>query len=116
MIVPKDIKVELTLKHQGRVRTYQHSTGSGASNWSRAAFRVDSNVTAEDNGVPTIPTGAFDPIDSIEDSSSRTVASVFGIDTLDIGVAVHLKKIHQDSLDGLGFINDGFGAHVKAAN
>lgn len=44
----------------------------------------------------------------------HTVARVLGVDTLDIGVGG--EEVHEDSLDRLALVNDGFCPDVEPAN
>lgn len=44
----------------------------------------------------------------------RTIARVFRINTLNIGVGG--EEVHENSLDRLGLVNDGLGSNIEAAN
>ena len=106
----------LTLKHNRCIGTDKESASTGATYGTRIAFRVDGKIAGKHNGIPTIPRTALDPVDSIKKSSSGAVASVFGIEPFNVMVAGRSEKIHKDGLDGLGLVNDSFGADLKASN
>jgi hypothetical protein len=105
-----------TLKHDRCIGTDQESASTGATYGACIAFRIHGNIASKHNGIPTIPRATLDPVDSIKKSSSRAVAGVFGIEPFNVMVARRSEKIHKDGLDGLGLVNDSFGADLKTSN
>ena len=107
---------ETRLEDNGGVRTDEQghtaSTTSGAS----STLCVKSNVSADHDGVTAVPGRGLDPVNAVENSVGATVASVDIIHTLDVGVAVRSKQLHQHRLDGLRLIQDGLGTDLETAN
>ena len=55
--------------------------------------------------------------DSIQlERSSRTVARVLRVNTLDVGVARRLEEVHEHGLDRLALVDDRLGTDVEATN
>jgi hypothetical protein len=107
---------ELTVKDNRGVGSNEHGTCTSTSNGSSGTLGVYSDITAYDNSIATIPRTRFNPVYGIEKCSCSTVASVLGIDTLDIKVARVGEEVHECCLDRLGFVDDGFGADVNSTN
>ena len=64
----------------------------------------------------TIPGAGLNPVDSIHERSSAPKAGVGCVDPFDVRVAALLKELHQNRLDALGFVDDGFRAHLQATD
>jgi len=107
---------KLTLEDDGSVRSNQDGTGSGSSSRSSRTLRVDGDISSENDGVPSIPTLTLDPVDGVEKSSGSSVASVLGIDSLDVGVSVRLEEIHEHTLDRLGLVDDRLGSNIESTD
>lgn len=105
-----------TLKDDGRIRSDQDGAGTGTTGRARGPLGVDSDVTAEDDGVPAVPGRALDPVDGVEERGGPAVAGVLRVDALDVGVAVRLEEVHEDRLDRLGLVDDGLGADIEATD
>lgn len=59
---------KLTLKDDGSIRTDEDCYSAGTASRTSSTLCVDGDVTGDDNGVPSIPRGGFDPVDSVEES------------------------------------------------
>ena len=106
----------LTFHSQGRVGADEHGDSTGTTGRATAALCVDSDVTANDNRVPSVPRRRLDPVDGVEEGRGGTVAGVLGVDTLDVGVARRLEEVHEHGLDRLGLVDDRLGTDVEATN
>lgn len=104
----------LTLEDDGGVGSDEHGNGTSTTNGTSSTLSIDGNITSNDKSVTAIPRGRLDPVDGVEQSRGSTVAGVFGVDALDVGVVA--KEVHQDSLDRLGLVDQGLGADVDAAD
>ena len=106
----------LTLNDQGSVGANQHGASTHSTDRSGGTLLVDSNITAHDDGVSSVPRLALDPVDTVEESSGGTVTSVLVVDTLDIVVAGRGEEVHEEGLGGLGFVNQGLGSDIQTTN
>lgn len=98
------------------IRTDQHGDTASTTGGAGSTSGVQSNVTANDDGITAVPGGGLEPVDAVEDGIGTTVAGVDGVDTLNVGVAVGGEQLHQDGLDGLGLVQEGLGADLETAN
>ncbi len=96
-----EVKVILTFEHERSVGSNEHGAGTSTAGRSARALSVNGNVTANDKGVAAVPGGRLDPVYGVEESSGGAVASVLGVHTLDISVAVSGEKVHEEGLGGL---------------
>ena len=105
-----------TFENDRGVRSDQHGAGSSATRGSCGALCVDSDVTGEDDGVPSVPGRRLDPIDSVENGGGGAIAGVFAIDALNIVVARLGEKVHEGCLDRFGLVDDGLGADFQTTD
>ena len=77
----------LTFKDDGCVGADQDGAGPCATDRTGTTFCVDSDITGKHNGITAVPRTALYPVDSVEESSSRTVAGVFRVKALDIMIS-----------------------------
>jgi len=105
---------KLTLEDDGGVRSDEHGNGTSTTNGTSSTLSVDGNVTSHDKSVASIPRGALDPVDGVEECGRSTVAGILGVDALNVGVVA--KEVHEDSLDRLGLVDQGLGADVDTAD
>ena len=103
---------KLTFKNDWSIRPDQHGTGPGTTCGSCGTLGVDSDVTGEDDGVPSVPGRGLDPVDCVEDGGSGAIAGILAIDTLDVVIARLCEKVHKGGLDRFGLVDDGFGANL----
>ena len=106
----------LTFDGERSVRPDEHRKGTSATSGTPTALRVDSDVTANDDRVPAVPGRGLDPVYSVEERGSRTIARVLGVDTLDVGVARLGEVVHQVRFGRLGLVDDRLGADIDATN
>lgn len=107
---------QLTLDNQGGVGANKHGASTHTTDRTSRTLLVDSNVTGEHDGVSAVPGFTLHPVDGVEESGGGAVASVLGVDTLDIVVTGSVEEVHEDGLGGLGFVNQGLGSDVKTAD
>lgn len=98
------------------VGTDQGGESTGTTDGSGTTFCVDGDITGEDDGVSSVPGFRLDPVDGVEEGGGGAVACVLGIDTLDISVSGFGEEVHQNSLDGLGLVDDGLGSDVETTD
>lgn len=106
----------LTLKHQRRIGTDQHGTSTHATHRPSTSLLVNGNVAAHDNGIPSVPAFRLNPVDSVEKGGGRSVASVLGVDTLNVGVTRLGEEVHKKSFGRLGLVDEGLGTNVQATD
>jgi hypothetical protein len=106
----------LTFEHKRGVGTDEHSACTGTTRGSAGTLSVDGYITTDDEGVAAVPGGRLDPVDSVEQRGRRAIASVLGVDTLDVGVAMGGKEVHEERLGRLGEVDGGLCADVDATN
>lgn len=94
----------------------EHGNNTNTTGWSGGTLLVKSNVTSNNDSVSSIPSRGFHPVDSVEQSVGSTVAGVDGIDTLNVGVSVWGKELHQHGLDGLGLVQQSLGSDLQTTN
>lgn len=90
---------ELTLQGQGGIGTDEQGDCTSSTNRPGTSRGVDGNITRDNEGVAAVPARALDPVDGVEERGRSTVASVLGIDTLDVRVGA--KEVHEDGLGRL---------------
>lgn len=93
-----------------------HSNAASSTSGTGSTSGIQSNITANHDGITAIPGGGLDPVDAVEDSVGATVAGVDVIDTLDVGVSVGSEKLHENRLHGLGLVQKGLGANLESSN
>lgn len=96
------------------VGTDQESDSTGTTSGASIALGVESNITGNDNSIATVPSGRLNPVDGVENSVGTTVASVDGVDTLDVGVVA--KELHKNTLDRLGLVEKSLGTNLEVTN
>lgn len=104
------------LEDEGCVRADKHGNGTCTTDGTGRALGVDCNVTSHDNGVTAVPRAALHPVDGVEESGGTAVAGVLAVNALDVVVSGGSKEVHEDSLDGLGLVNDGLGTDIETTN
>ena len=104
------------LDDNGGIRTDQHSHTASTTSGTSSTLGVQGNITADDNGITTVPGGRLEPVETVEDGVGTTVAGIDSVDTLNVGVAVWGKQLHQDRLDRLGLVQKGLSADLEAAD
>ena len=77
----------LTFNDQRRIRPNQHCTSSHSTDWARAAFFVNGNITTHDNCVPPIPAFRLDPIDGIEQRGGGSVTCILVVYPFDVMIS-----------------------------
>ena len=92
----------------------QHSDTTSTTSGSSVALGIEGNVTSNNDSISAIPRRRLDPVDAVEQSVGTTIASIHGINSLQVGVVP--EKLHQDGLDGLGFVEDRLGTDLEATN
>lgn len=102
------------LDDDGGVRADKHGNGTSTTSRAGSTLGVESNVAGNDNGVTTIPGRGLDPVDRVEEGVGTTIAGVDGVDTLEVGVVA--KQLHENRLDRLGLVEDGFSADLDTAD
>lgn len=107
---------ETRLEDNGGVRTNEQGHTASTTSGTSSTLGVQSNISADYDGVTAIPGGGLDPVDAVENSVGATVAGVEIIHPLDVGVAMRSKQLHQHRLDRLGLIQDGLGTDLETAN
>lgn len=98
------------------IGTDQGGESTGTTDGSRTTFCVNGDITGEDDGVSSVPRFRLNPVDGVEEGGGGTVACVLGVDTLDIGVSGFGEEVHQDSLDGLGLVDDGLCTDIETTD
>lgn len=112
-----DVRATKTgLKDNRGIRTNEE--GNTASTTSRASrsLGIQSNVTADNNGISSIPGGRLKPVDAVEDSVGTSIASVDVVNTLNVEVSALGKELHQNGLDGLGFVQESLSTDFETTN
>jgi len=104
------------LENNRGIRTDQHGNAASTTSGASRTSGVQSNVTADNDSVTTVPGRGLEPVNAVEDSVGTTVAGVDGIDTLDVGVAVGGEQLHQDRLDGLGLVQQSLSSDFQTTN
>jgi len=107
---------ETGLEDDGGIGTNQHGDTASTAGRAGSTLGIQSNVTADNDGITAVPGGRLEPVDAVEDGVGATVTRVDGVNTLNVGVAMRGEQLHQDGLDGLGLVQEGFGADLKATN
>lgn len=107
---------ETGLENNGGIGTDEHSNTTSTTGGAGSTSGVQSNITTDDDGVTAIPGGRLEPVDAVEDSVGTTVAGVDGVDTLNVGVAVGSKQLHQNGLDGLGLVQESLSADLETTD
>ncbi len=74
------------------------------------------DVSREHDRIPTVPRAGLDPVNRVEYSGSRTIARVFRVHALNVGVAGLDEKVHEDGLDGLGLVDDGLRSDLNTTD
>ena len=64
----------------------------------------------------TIPGTGLDPVGSVHECSSAPKTGVGCVNPFHVSVAALLKQLHQNCLHALGFVDDGFCAHLQPTN
>ena len=106
----------LTFDSKRRIGTNEHGDGARTTSGTAAALGVDGNVTANDDRVAAVPRGGLNPVDRVEERSGGTIASVLGVDALNVSVAGLGEVVHEMGLSRLRLVNDSLRADVNAAN
>lgn len=104
------------LEDDGSIGADEHGHAASTTGGTSSALGVQGNITADHNGVTTIPRRGLNPVDAVEDGVGATVASVHGVDSLNVGVTGRLEQLHQDRLDGLGLVEQSLRTNLQAAN
>jgi hypothetical protein len=107
---------ELTVKDNRCVWSNEYGTCTSTTSGSSGTLGVYGDITAYDNSIASIPRTRLDPVNGIEKCSCSAVASVLGINTLDVEVARLGEEVHEGCLNRLGLVDDGFGANVNSTN
>lgn len=102
------------LDNQGSIRADKHSDGTSTASRAGVTLGIEGNVAGDDNSVTAVPGRSLDPIDAVQQGISATVASVQGIDTLDVGVVT--EELHEDRLDRLGLVKNCLSADLEATD
>lgn len=100
------------LQDKGSVRANQHGDRTSSSDRASGTFGVDGNVASDNDRISAIPRAALNPVDSVEEGGSTTVAGVLAVDTFNVVVTRLREQVHQNRLHRLGFVDDGFGSNV----
>jgi hypothetical protein len=116
MLASQPDSVKLTLNDQRSVGTNEHGASTHTTDRTSGTLLVDGNVTSKHDSVPAVPRFTLHPVDGVEEGSGRTVASVLGVDTLNIVVTRGVEEVHEDGLCSLGFVNQGLGSDVETTN
>lgn len=107
---------ETRLEHNRGVRANQHGHGTSTTSGAGSSLGIEGNVTADNNGISAVPGRRLNPVDAVEYSVGTTVASIDGVDTLNVGVSMRSKKLHQHRLDRLGLVKKGLCADLKTTD
>jgi len=75
------------IKYNRSIWSKKHCYCSYTSSGSGITFGIDCDIRTNNDGVPTIPALALDPVEAIEECIGTAVASVNGSDTLNIVIA-----------------------------
>lgn len=102
------------LGNNGGVGADQESDGTSTTSGASVALGVESNITGNNDSIATVPSGRLNPVDGVENSVGTTVASIDSVDTLDVGVVA--KKLHKNTLDGLGLVEKSLGTDLEVTN
>jgi len=77
---------ERTLNDDRRIGTNEKCDSTSTTGRACGALSINGDVTADNNGIATIPGSGFYPVNCVEKGSSGAVACILGVDTLDIEV------------------------------
>ena len=102
------------LNNDGGVGANKHSNGTSTTSRTSITLGVEGNITGNDDSVTAVPSGRLNPVDGVEESVGTTIASVDGVNTLEVGVVA--EKLHQNSLDGLGLVEDGLSTNLNTTD
>ena len=97
-----------------RIPSHEDRHGAGPARRTRRSPRVGRDVDRHDYRVPSVPGIGFYPRQCVEEGGRAAVASVHDRGPLDVGVA--REEVHEHGLGALGFVDEGFGAHLEAAD
>lgn len=101
---------ETRLEHNRSIGTDNHSDTSSSTGRTGSSLGVQSNITADDDGITAIPSRRLNPVDAVEDGVGASVASIDCVDTLDVGVAGFFEELHKNGLDRLGLVQESLGS------
>jgi hypothetical protein len=107
---------ETGLEDDRSIGANDHGNATSTTSGTGSTSGVQGNITADHNGITTIPGGGLEPVDAVEDGVGATVAGVDVVDTLNVGVSVRSEKLHENGLDGLGLVQQGLGANLESSN
>jgi hypothetical protein len=107
---------ETRLEHNRGIGANQHGHGTSTTSGAGSSLGIEGNVTADNNGISAVPGRRLNPVDAVEYSVRTTVASIDGVDTLNVGVSMRSKKLHQHRLDRLGLVKKGLCADLKTTD
>lgn len=107
---------ETRLEHNRGIRSDQHGNGTSTTSGAGSPLGIEGNVSADNNGISAIPGRRLNPVDAVEHSVGTTIASIDGVNTLNVGVSMRGKQLHQHRLDRLGFVKKGLCADLKTAD
>lgn len=105
---------ETRLNNNRGVRANKKGDGASTACGTSIALGIKGNISSNNNAVPAVPGRGLDPVNSVEKSVGTAVASVDGINTLDVCVVA--EKLHQHRLDRLGLVEDGLGTDLETTN
>lgn len=104
----------LGVEHKGSIRTNQHGDGTASTGRAGSTLGVDGNITGNNNSVTSIPGSGLNPVNSIEEGISTTVAGVVSVDTLDVGVIAH--ELHKHRLHTLTLVQKSLGTDLETTD
>jgi hypothetical protein len=107
---------ETRLEHDRGIRADQHGNGTSTTGGAGSSLGIEGNVSADNNGISAIPGRRLNPVDAVEYSVGTTIASIDGVDTLNVGVSMRGKQLHQHRLDRLGLVKKGLCADLKTTD
>jgi hypothetical protein len=112
-----DVRATLTGLHDnGGVRANEHGNATSTTGGAGIALGVQRDIASDNDGITTIPSGRFDPVDRVEQSVGATVARIHCVNTLNVVVAALVEQLHENRLDRLGLVEQGLSADLEAAN
>ena len=116
LLIVRRTSLRLTLEDQRSVGSDQTGESTGSTDGPSGSLGVDGDISSKDDGVPSVPALALDPVDGVEERSGTSVTGVLAVDPLDVHVARSGKEVHEDGLYGLGLVDDRLGPYVQSSD